>query len=207
MFSKLRGSSNDDTEKKKSKETSALSAKSRAFIPESNLQDFEPQSSSVDAEVDSEIDECMNAIMKDKMSRMDYKAAAVRSIRASGLNSTHQEFRTRRERSREQEECPEEHRVDQSERGGLDGDESNEREAAKSFGKRRMREFYRTKERRDGARRRHMDEIARRSGRHPNHRNVLSTKAHRLDSKRRHGDRGGRQGFQASILELQGLGQ
>jgi len=201
---------------------SKLSADSPPFVPSASGQDppsfsldddneiayagefdgeYEPQSACIDAEIQSEMDECLNEILKAQCVGMNYSAAAKAmtgtiSKRAQRPNV----LRHHRERSREEVDAK-----DAGHAGGDGGDESasdedlqddndehDARAATKSFGTAKVSNYYRTKPERDAARLQHVCDVAKRSGRHPNHRNVAA-QAHRLaPDQKKSGLRGGR---------------
>lgn len=186
---------------------SKLCANSAPFIPDYEAE-YEAQSASVDAEVEFEMQECLDAINREQISQMDYMKATKNKLTTISKQEQRRTLRTHRERSREETDsctgtAPTLTGIEDGPLEILFDHVDDDRAAAKSFGQRRVNQFYRTKEQRDEARRRHLDEIARRSGRHPNHRNVLSTKAHRPSQTRSYEERGGRHGGLASHLSLQ----
>mmetsp|Transcript_26055 Transcript_26055/g.58390 ORF Transcript_26055/g.58390 Transcript_26055/m.58390 type:complete len:237 (+) Transcript_26055:91-801(+) len=203
---------------------SKLSAESESYVPDSEAE-YEGRSASVDAEVEMEMKECLDAIQRDLASKMDYSKATKSNVATISKREQRAKLRTRRERSREEssdsgqdsdsasqasskdQEAPiksgRETVVEVADAWSFEDEDEQERLASKSFGRHRVREFYRTKEQRDDARKRHLETVARRSGRHPNHRNVMSTKAHRQAWNRKSEERGGRHGAMSSLLSFQ----
>jgi hypothetical protein len=165
--------------------------------------EFEPQSANIDAEIQSEMDECLNQILKAQCVGMNYSAAAkVMTDTISKHAQRSNILRHRRERSRDDVDANDSGRTgyggddDQSasEEDFKDENDENDdaRAATKSFGATKVSNYYRTKPERDAARQQHVSDVAKRSGRHPNHRNV-AMQAHRLaPDQKKSGLRGGR---------------
>lgn len=195
-----------------------LSAASAEFVPVP--VEYEPQSANMDAEVEGEMKECLDAILRNHQDTMNFAAATKAKLTTISMGAQRKGLR---ERSRNNSEdgsnasSDSEHSDRESasrtsspsrpnEAVVLD-DEScwadEEYASVKSFGTKRVKGFYRTKEQRDETRRKHLAEVAQRAGRHPNQRNVAA-KAHyasdRDNRQRRYEVRGGRQSAHASAL-------
>ena len=198
-----------------------LSAASAEFVPDP--VEYEPQSANMDAEVEGEMKECLDAILKNQQNGMNFAAATKAKLTTISMGAQRKglEARERSRNNSEEEEEASNGPSSDSEHSDSEGtaasssptnranedDEScwadDEYTSVKSFGTKRVTGFYRTKEQRDETRRKHLAEVCQRAGRHPNQRNVAA-KAHnnsdRDNRQRRYEVRGGRRGAQASAL-------
>jgi hypothetical protein len=196
-----------------------LSAASAEFVPEP--VEFEPQSANMDAEVEGEMKECLDAILKNQQNGMNFAAATKAKLTTISMGAQRKGLEAReRSRNNSEEEASNGSSSDSehsdiegtaasspTSRANEDDDEScwadEEYTSVKSFGTKRVTGFYRTKEQRDETRRKHLAEVAQRAGRRPNERNVAA-KAHyasdRDNRQRRYEVRGGRQSAHASAL-------
>ena len=217
-----------------------LSADTPAFVPAASsavsdgengdideysevTNEFEPRSASLDAEVNSEMEECLNAILKDQIAVMNYTAATRAKLSTISKQEQRAVLRTRvhRERSRDEvEEGPAPQDLGQD-LGGVSGLSRSKRPvfedyeeggddwaASKSFGRSKISNFYRTKTRQDVARMRHAEEVARRSGRRPNDRRIYASARHAKapagSDCAKKAARGGRHAARASFVVFQG---
>jgi hypothetical protein len=195
-----------------------LSAASAEFVPDP--VEYEPQSANLDAEVEGEMKECLDAILKNHQNSMNFAVATKAKLTPISMGTQREGLRERsRNNSEDATSSDSEHSDSESavassprsrpnEEGVVLADDEScwadeEYLSVKSFGTKRVTGFYRTKEQRDETRRKHLADVAQRAGRHPNQRNVAA-KAHyasdRGNRQRRYEVRGGRQSSQASAL-------
>lgn len=189
--------------------TTKLSADSPPFVPSPspstnelpalNLDEgaslsaeYEAQSANLDAEVNMEMQECLDAIATEKTG--NYLAAVASNLetiskseqrctlRARTLNSQSEEEDTTDETRKDEANDTEGKNVETKPESSSESVEANdsidddgvtaEYTAAKSFGHSRVQNYYRTKDRRDAKRLERADEVAARAGRQPGQRNV-----------------------------------
>lgn len=190
---------------------SVLSADSPPFVPSSASEDeneyegadeneYEPQSACMDVEISLEMEECLNEILKEKLGAMNYSAAAKLNLATISKKVQQASLRTRREQSRDDQEDDFVSFSEDfsSEDGSVCSSDEEEQDDLKSFGRSKMQHFYRTKPERDEARRRHLEEVAKRSGRRPNDRNVAAQAHHLSAHQLKPAARGGRQAVRTS---------
>jgi len=196
--------------------SSKLSADSPPFVPSSapenenecegvDENEYEPQSASMDAEIGFEMEECLNEIMKEKLSAMNFSAAA--KLNLSTISKKAQRaplLRTQRERScddpKHSVSCSKELSFEDESASSSGEDENDD---LKSFGRYKVQQYYRTKPERDEARRRHLEMVAKRSGRRPNDRNVAAQVHHLSRHQLKSAARGGRHASRTADLVLQ----
>jgi len=234
MFSNFLGASPEETSTQKEvTPKNPLSAASPEFVPAAE-EEYEAQSANLDVEVENEMKECLDAILRDAQNTMDFAAATKAKLTTISKKAQRKGLIARdRSRNNSEDSTAEDSMVNLSSPGSahsdgggaaansspslvnsefysevvIDDDDEcwadTEYASVKSFGTKRVQGFYRTKEHRDEARRKHAEEVAQRSGRHPNQRNVAA-KAHyasdRENRQSRYEMRGGRHSAHASSV-------
>jgi len=170
--------------------------------------EYVPQSACISAEIQSEMDEVLNEILKAHCSAMNYAAATKTMTDTISIESQRRPLaRQRRDRSRDEvitddteershaNDCCNDQSLSGDDRDDDDDDDldyGDARAAAKSFGTTKVSNYYRTKPSHDAARHQRIQAVAKRSSRHPNDRNVAA-QAHRLaPGQKRSAMRGGR---------------
>ena len=158
------------------------------------------QSACVSAEIQSEMDEVLNEIMRAQCGAMNYAAKTKTMTDTISVQACHSSLaRKHEDRSRDEVisnsiKFNSEYEGDEQSLSDDIFDYGDARAAANSFGSTKVSNYYRTKPLHDAARQQRMQAVAKRSSRHPNDRKVASQAHYSASGQKRSAVRGVRGG-------------